>query len=134
MYLNKGFDKKSQKYTSCKRGFAEDCLEEWENCADNLSNNLVLHEISRLIFVQFYCKRNQKTIRNSCRSNLWSISMLMLWNIEIEFLKKKPGDKVFWVSLKFPRCKWDQRSANFSSFSSIEVLSCCSCLILYFHD
>ena len=42
-------------------GFAEDCLEFYENRAYNPSNNLRLHEISILNFFQFYCKisRNQ---------------------------------------------------------------------------
>ena len=36
-------------------------LKIYENRADNLSNNLILSEISILIFFQFYCKiiRNQ---------------------------------------------------------------------------
>ena len=52
------------KYTSCRQGFSEDCLKEYENCADNLSNNLGLHEKSILIFFQFYFKirRNQSEI------------------------------------------------------------------------
>ena len=37
-------------------GFAEGCLEVYENRTDNLSNNLRLTEISMLIFFQFYCK------------------------------------------------------------------------------
>ena len=39
-------------------------MEVYENCADNLSNNLRLNEISTLIFSQFYCKinRNQSEI------------------------------------------------------------------------
>ena len=43
------------------RRFAEDCLEFYENRAYNLSNNLMLHEISILNVFQFYCKisRNQ---------------------------------------------------------------------------
>ena len=58
--LKKGFEK----YISCKRGFAEDYLEVYENLADNLSNNLKLNEISILIFFQFYCeiKRNRLEI------------------------------------------------------------------------
>ena len=42
----------------------QDCLEVYENCADSLSNNLRLHEISILIFFQFFCKisRNQLEI------------------------------------------------------------------------
>ena len=49
---------------SCKQEFAEDCQEVYENSADNLSNNLRLHEISILNFLQFYCKirRNQLEI------------------------------------------------------------------------
>ena len=60
--LRKGFNKSL--YTSCKGGFAENCLEVYENGADNLSNNLRLHKISILIFSQFYCKirRNQLEI------------------------------------------------------------------------
>ena len=46
------------------RGFADDCLEVFKNRADHLNNNLILQEISMLIFFQFYCKinRNQSLI------------------------------------------------------------------------
>ena len=46
------------------QGFAEGCLEVYENRADNLSNNLRLHEITIIVFFQFYCKisRNQLEI------------------------------------------------------------------------
>ena len=46
------------------RGFADDCLEVFKNRADHLNNNLILQEISMLIFFQFYCKinRNQSQI------------------------------------------------------------------------
>ena len=47
--------KKLLKYSNYRRGFAEDCLEVIENCADHLSN-LRLNEISILTFFQFYCK------------------------------------------------------------------------------
>ena len=49
--------------TSCKRGFAEDCLEVHGDRADHLSNNLRLQEISILIFFQFYCKINRKQLQ-----------------------------------------------------------------------
>ena len=70
------------------------------------------------------------TTRNSCRSNLWSTPMLMLWNFENKILRKKPGDEAFRVSLKFPRRGWDQRLANLNRFSSVETRSCYSCLVL----
>ena len=41
------------------RGFADDCLEVFKNRADHLNNNLILQEISMLIFFQFYCKINR---------------------------------------------------------------------------
>ena len=46
------------------RGFADDYLEVFKNRADHLNNNLILQEISMLIFFQFYCKinRNQSQI------------------------------------------------------------------------
>ena len=47
------------------RGFPEDCLKVYENCADHLSSNLRLNEISILTFFQFYSKkknRNQSEI------------------------------------------------------------------------
>ena len=52
------------KYTNCKWGFAQDCLEVYENGTDHLSNNQRLNEISKLIFFQFYfkIKRNQLEI------------------------------------------------------------------------
>ena len=71
--------------------------------------------------------------RNRCRSNLWSTPMLMLWNFENKILRKKSGDEAFRVSLKFPRCGWDQRLANLNRFSSVETRSCYSCLVLYLH-
>ena len=47
-----------------KRGFAEDRLKVFENRADHLNNNLILHKISILIFFQVYCKvnRNQSQV------------------------------------------------------------------------
>ena len=45
------------------RGFAEDCLEVYENHADDLSTNLILQEISILIFFQFYCKINRNQLQ-----------------------------------------------------------------------
>ena len=41
------------------RGFADDCLEVFKNRADHLNNNLILQEISMLIFFRFYCKINR---------------------------------------------------------------------------
>ena len=38
--LKKGFDKTLKIYISCKQGFAEDCLEVYENCTNYLSNDL----------------------------------------------------------------------------------------------
>ena len=55
--LKKGLDN----YTSSNGGFAEDCLEVYENCANNLSNNLRLNEISILIFFQFSKKNKTET-------------------------------------------------------------------------
>ena len=81
----------------------------YENRADHENNNLILQEISMLIFFQFYCKKNnhnstaKKPITNSCRSNLWSKSILILSKTEFKILRKKPGDEVFRVSFKFPR-------------------------------
>ena len=37
-------------------------MEVYENCADNLSNNLRLNEISILIFFQFYCQINRNRL------------------------------------------------------------------------
>ena len=44
----------------------------YENRAGNLSNNLRLHEISILIFFQFYCKisRNQLEIAEEATCDL----------------------------------------------------------------
>ena len=71
--------------------------------------------------------------RGSCKSNLWVTPILILWNIEFKILIKKPGDEAFCVSCKFVRCGWDQGFADFNRFSSIETLSCYSCLVLYLH-
>ena len=56
--MKKGLDN----YTSSNGGFAEDCLEVYENCADNLSNNLRSNEISILIFFQFSKKKNRNQL------------------------------------------------------------------------
>ena len=53
--LKKGFDK-ALKYMRCKRGFADDCLEVFENRADPLNNNLILQEIYILILFQSTAK------------------------------------------------------------------------------
>ena len=66
--LKKENDKTLKNIPTCGRGFAENSLEGYENCADHLSNNLRLNEISVLTFFQFYCKinRNQsKTVVES---------------------------------------------------------------------
>ena len=75
----------------------------------------------------------QKLISNSCRSNVRSTTILILWNIKLKILKKKPGDEEFRVSFKFLRCGWDQRLADFNTFANIETRSCYSCLVLYLH-
>ena len=84
------------------RGFADDCLEVYENHPDHLSNKLRLQEISILVFFQFCCKIN-KPITNSCRNNLASKPILILLKTEFKILRKKPGDEAFRVSFKFPR-------------------------------
>ena len=48
-------------------------------------------------------------------------------------MRKKPGDKAFRVSFKFPRPGWDQRLADFNRFSNKETRSCYSCLVLQLH-
>ena len=62
--LKKRYVKSLKKYTKCKQGFAEDCLELYESHTDRLSNNLKLNEIFILNFFQFHCKinRNQSEI------------------------------------------------------------------------
>ena len=75
----------------------------------------------------------QKRISNSSRSNVRSTTILILWNIKLKILKKKPGDEEFRVSFKFLRCGWDQRLADFNRFANIETRSCYSCLVLYLH-
>ena len=79
------------KYTSCRQGFSEDCLKEYENCADNLSNNLGLHEKSILIFFQFYFKirRNQSEIVVEAAYDLYpckcfEILKLKFWGRSLE--------------------------------------------------
>ena len=63
MDLKKGYDK-TLKNTSCRRGFAENCLVVDEDCADYLSNNMRLNEIFIPTFFLFYCnlKRSQSEI------------------------------------------------------------------------
>ena len=58
MNLKKGYDK-TLKYIPT---LSEDWLEVYENCADRLSNNLRLNEISTLSFFQFYCKINRNQL------------------------------------------------------------------------
>ena len=78
-------------------------------------------------------RNNQKPIRNTCRNNLWSTPILMLWNVEFKILRKNPGDEAFRVSFKFPRRGWDQGLAEFNTFLSVQTRSCYSCLVLYHH-
>ena len=94
----------------------------------------VLHFHNVDIILNWISLQNkQKPIRNTCRSNLWSTLILILWNTEFKILRKKPGDKPFQVSFEFPRCRWDQRLADFNRFSSIETQNCYSCSVLYLH-
>ena len=113
--------------------FTDDCLEVYESCADNLSNKLRLNEISILIFFPILLQNTQKPIRNSCRSNLWSKPILILWNIEFKVFRKKSGDERRRVSFKFLRVGWDRRLADFNRFSSIETRNRYSCLVLCLH-
>ena len=48
-------------------------------------------------------QNKQQAIRNSCRSNLWPTTILILSYIEFKILRKRPGDEAFQVSFKFPR-------------------------------
>ena len=73
-----------------------------------------------LIFFAILLQNTQKPIRNSSRSNLWPTPILILLNIELKILRKRPGDEAFRVSFKFPRCGWDQRIADFNRFSSLK--------------
>ena len=56
--LKKRFDKTLKNIPAV----SEDCLEVYENRADNLSNNLRLNEISIVILFQFYCKINRNQL------------------------------------------------------------------------
>ena len=55
----------------------------YENCADNLSNNLRLNEISILILLQFYCKIN----KNQLEIVVWATYGLYPYSFEILNLK-----------------------------------------------
>ena len=101
-------------------------------CADDLSNNLRSNEILYICLFTNLLQNKQKPIINSCRGKLWSTPILILWNIEFKILRKKPGDKAFLVSFNFPMSGWDQRIADFNTFSNIETRSCYSSLVLYF--
>ena len=74
----------------------------FENCADYLNNNLILQEISILIFFSILLQNKQKPITNSCRNKLWTKPISMLSKKEFKILRKKPGDEPFRVSFKFP--------------------------------
>ena len=50
------------KITNCKWRLAEDWLEVYENCADRLSNNLRIIEISIITSPQFYFKINRNQL------------------------------------------------------------------------
>ena len=101
------------------------------------------HTINRISALHFHnvdiilnwilLQNKQTPIRNTCRSNLWSTLILILWNTEFKILRKKPGDKPFQVLFEFLRCRWDQRLANFNRFSSIETQNCYSCSVLDLH-
>ena len=41
--------------------------------------------------------------------------MVILWTVEFKTFRKKPGDKAFWDSFKFPRLEWDQRLSDFNN-------------------
>ena len=75
----------------------------FEDCADYLNNNLILQEISILIFFTILLQNKQKPITNSCRNKLQSKPILILSKEEFKILRKKPSDEAFWVSLKFRR-------------------------------
>ena len=119
--------------TSCKRGFAEDCLEVHGDRADHLSNNLRLQEISILIFFSVLLQNKQKTITNSCWNNLRSKLILILSKTEFKTLRTKPTDEEFRDSSKFPRHWWNQRISDFNRFSNKGTRSCYSCLVLWLH-
>ena len=131
MDLKKGFDKTLKIYISCKQGFAEDCLEVYENCTNYLSNDLWLKEISIFIAFQILLQNKQKLIRKRLsRNDLWSKPILIISNNEVKTLRKKPGDEAFRVSFKFPWCGWDQGLADFNRFWNTKTRSCYSCLVL----
>ena len=70
-----------------------------ESCANRLSNNLRLQEISILTFLfPILLQNKQKPITNSCRNNLRSKPILTLSKTEFKILRKKPGDEMFRVS------------------------------------
>ena len=85
-------------------------------------------------FFQFYCKinRNQLEIVVEANYGLHQYQSIC-WNIKFKISRKKPGDKAFWDSFKFPRRGRDQRLANFNGLSNIETRSCYTCLVLYLH-
>ena len=68
----------------------------YENCADHLSNNLILQEISYLFPI--LPQNKHKPITSSCRNNLWSKPILS--KTEFNILRKNPDDKAFQVSFK----------------------------------
>ena len=78
-------------------------------------------------------RNNQKPIRNTCRNNLWSTPILMLWNVEFKILRKNPGDEPFRVLFKFPTRGWYQGLAEFNRFLSVQTRSSYSYLVLYHH-
>ena len=92
-----------KQFDNCGRGFTEYYLEGYENCADHLSNNLRLNEISKLTFFPILLQNKQKPVRDSCKRNLWSTPSLVLRNIEFKIWRNKPGDEAFRVSFKFSR-------------------------------
>ena len=84
------------------RGFADDCLEVYENHPDHLSNKLRLQEISILVFFQFCCKINRNQLQIVVETTA-SKPILILLKTEFKILRKKPGDEGLRVSLKSPR-------------------------------
>ena len=59
-------------------------MELYENCTDNLSNNLILNEIFILIFFQLYCKidRNQVEIVVEATYGLHSYQYFEILNLK----------------------------------------------------
>ena len=72
---------------------------------------------------QFYFKINRDQfeivakVTYGLQPNKYIASILLQYIIACNILRINTGNEAFQVSFKFPKCRWDQRLADFNRFS-----------------